>query len=179
MLVSDNQTRIKKLVFLSIIAGMRSMMAPALLNLNYTPSEKSVLKEIGIDFLDRESTKKTLAILTTAEIAADKLPFTPSRLSPAQLGARALSGASTGALAYAVSGRKANEGAVLGGIIAVASAAVFYTLRKGLSKTRILPEPLAGLAEDVLAFYLAGKYLELRNNEASGSVEMLPAGSEL
>ncbi len=174
----ENETSLKKLVLLSVIAGMRSMMAPALLNLNYTSAEKKVLSEIGISFLDRENTKKAFAILTTAEIAADKLPFIPSRLSMSQLGARTLSGASTGALAYAVSGRKAKEGALLGSMIAIGSAALFFTLRKGLSKSRIIPEPLAGLAEDMFAFYLAGKYLEIRNAETGTSPEVAVIYSE-
>lgn len=175
----NKDTTLDKLLILAVIAGMRSMMAPALLALNLKETEKSLLTAEGIAFVGRPETAKTLAVLATAEFVGDKLPFIPSRLSRPQLTGRSLSGASVGSLTYQLAGRKKNEGALIGAGVAIASSLLFFTLRKGLSKSRILPEPLVGLVEDMFAFYLAGKYLKLNNDGQNVANQALSEELEL
>lgn len=166
----ETQTKeiaLSKLVILATIAGMRSMLAPALLALNLKQKDKKLFNQEGIGFLGNPTTTKTLAIMATAELGLDKLPFLPSRLSKPQFTGRVLMGATVGALTYQLSNEKATEGAIVGSLVAASSSLLFFTLRKILSKSRILPEPLTGLVEDMFAFYLAGKFLKLNNQVES------------
>jgi len=164
MNASRNELSFNKVVLLALISGMRSMMAPALLSMNVKTEDKAGLHASRLDFVGQKRTQDVLGVLTTAELIGDKLPFTPSRIKPSQLTVRLLSGAAVGALTYSLAGREARKGAALGGIVSLASTTVFFTLRKALSLTRIIPEPFTGLAEDITAFYLAGRYLDLQNN---------------
>lgn len=175
MISENKELSLNKLLILATIAGMRSMMAPALLTLNLKEQNKTVLKEEGIGFIGLPATSRALAGLTTAELIGDKLPFTPSRLSKPQLRFRTMSGAAAGALTFKLAGHKAAEGAIAGGLIAIASSVIFFALRKGLAKSRILPEPLTGLVEDMVAFYLAGKYLGLNNSSVKEAKQKLLA----
>ena len=166
----ENQNKeiaLSKVIVLATIAGMRSMLAPALLALNLRQHDKKLLNQEGIGFMGNEITAKTLAIMATAELALDKLPFLPSRLSRPQFTGRLLIGAGVGAFTYQQSGEKASEGAIVGSLIAASSSLLFFSLRKVLGKSRILPEPLTGLVEDMFAFYLAGKFLKLNNQVES------------
>jgi uncharacterized membrane protein len=75
----ETQTKeiaLSKLVILATIAGMRSMLAPALLALNLNQKDKKLFNQEGIGFLANPTTTKTLAIMATAELGLDKLPFT-------------------------------------------------------------------------------------------------------
>lgn len=169
METQNKEIALRKLVILATIAGMRSMLAPALIALNLKQTDKKLLNQEGIGFLGSSTTAKTLAIMTTAELALDKLPFLPSRLSRPQFTGRLLMGAGVGAFTYQQSGEKAAEGALVGTLVAASSSVLFFTLRKVLGKSRILPEPLTGLVEDMLVFYLAGKFLKLINQTESPS----------
>lgn len=94
-------------------------------------------------------------LLAGAELIGDKLPMTPSRLSPPALGVRAVSGAlSGGAVASARSGnRLIGMACGLGG--ALLGSWLGYTLRANLVKARGLPALPVALAEDVLSLGMA------------------------
>lgn len=169
----DKETSLRKLVLLAAIAGMRSMIAPALLSLNLKEEEKRDLTQEGIGFVGNPSTAKALSALATVELLGDKLPFTPSRLTKPQFSFRTLTGASMGALTFRLGGLDPVRGAVVGSIVTIASTVLSYTVRKGLAKSRILPEPLTGIVEDMLVFYLAGKYLKASNEVIVSSSEAL------
>ena len=83
------------------------------------------------------------------ELIADKLPFTPSRLKAAPLISRIVSGAICGATIHGTTKRPLAEGAVLGGLGALAGAITGYHVRKRLS--RDMPDLAVALLEDALA----------------------------
>ena len=112
-------------------------------------SKRLHLKGTPLAWLGSGNSMKTSAILALGELVADKLPSTPSRLAPAPLVFRAISGAVCG---YAVCGRnRTNQekwgSAIVGASAALAAAWAGYTYRKN-SK---LPKFVAALAEDAVA----------------------------
>lgn len=92
---------------------------------------------------------KRIADFAVSELIADKLPFTPSRLNAAPLATRIVSGAICGVTIYGVVKRPLTEGAVLGGLGAIAGAFAGYHTRKRLS--RDMPDLGAAFLEDALA----------------------------
>src|SRR6202035_4563966 len=80
---------------------------------------------------------------------ADKLPFTPSRLNAGPFASRIVSGAVCGAAIYGVTERPLAEGAVLGGVGAIAGAFAGYYTRKRLSGD--MPNLGIPVLEDALA----------------------------
>jgi uncharacterized membrane protein len=92
---------------------------------------------------------KRITDLAVSELIADKLPFTPSRLKAGPLASRIVSGAVCGATIYGVVKRPLMEGAVLGGVGAIAGAFAGYHMRKRLS--RHMPDLGVAVLEDALA----------------------------
>jgi uncharacterized membrane protein len=93
-----------------------------------------------------------IAIFVAAgELIFDKLPAAPSRLSPAGLGARIVSGGSCGAaLADRADGSR-TLGALCGAATAVASAFAGHSFRRYLTKTIGWSDLPIALIEDALA----------------------------
>jgi uncharacterized membrane protein len=92
-----------------------------------------------------------LGVAALGEIVGDKLPLTPSRLSPPALLARLTAGASVGALLAKRSGANGAAGAFLGAFGALAGAQIGYRLRKAIVARTGLADPLVALAEDAVA----------------------------
>jgi len=92
---------------------------------------------------------KTIIDLALSELIADKLPFTPSRLKPGPFAARILSGAVCGATIYGVVKRPLRQGAVLGGLGAIAGAFAGYHMRRKLGGDT--PDLGVAVLEDALA----------------------------
>jgi len=76
---------------------------------------------------------KQITNFAVSELIADKLSFTPSRLKPGPFASRILSGAVCGAAIYSVAKRPLREGAILGGLGAVAGTFAGYHMRRKLS----------------------------------------------
>ncbi len=135
---------------LGVIAGARSMMAPALTSSYFTicPSlflEASPLKGIG-----SPKAANMLRLMALGEIVGDKLPKTPNRTAPFPLAGRAASGGLCGAAVFLAEGKPAGIGAAVGAAAAVASAFVTYTLRRNLGQATKIPDPAVAVAEDAL-----------------------------
>ena len=150
---------------LGVIAGMRSMGAPALVSdrLARTPSgapEGSPLRWLGT-----AKTAQVFKILAAGEIVGDKLPRTPARTAPGPLSARLLSGALSGAALCAAGGKPPSAGAAVGALGALAGTFAFYHLRRRLGQATGLPDPIVAVAEDALAY--GGGWLVLQP-ESSG-----------
>ncbi len=96
-----------------------------------------------------------LSFCALGELIADKLPFIPSRITPAPLGFRLLAGAFAGACLAVSTGMLASMGAVAGAGGAVAGAFAGYHARKYLVQTRHAPALLIALSEDAIALGLA------------------------
>ena len=98
---------------LGAVAGLRSMMAPALLS-QAARTGSIALEGTQFEFL---STQRAADIATGAavlELVGDKLPFTPDRTSPLPLIARAASGAMVGAALCAARNKDLLPGALVG-----------------------------------------------------------------
>src|SRR5439155_21268514 len=94
-------------------------------------------------------TSKRIAQLAISELIIDKLPFTPSRLRPKPLTLRIVMGTICGAALYSTAKRSIADGAVLGGLGALAGALTGYQVRKRLR--RDMPDLAVALLEDAVA----------------------------
>src|SRR5215207_8506332 len=96
-------------------------------------------------------------LAAAGELVADKLPQTPSRLTPAVLSSRLATGAVVGALASGATDRRTRA---LAGAVGVAGAAAGTyagaAYRKAAADRTSLPDLPFGLAEDAVAAGLAG-----------------------
>jgi len=137
---------------LGVIAGMRSMGAPALVSDHLARSASPSLGPSPLRWLGTAKAATITKFLAAGEIVGDKLPMTPSRLAPAPLVARMVSGGMCGAALCLHGGKRGDVGAVLGMAGALAGAFGFYHLRRTLGQKTSIPDPVLGAAEDVLAF---------------------------
>jgi len=130
---------------LAAASGARSLLPLALLSralgLAPRPPQRPLARR-----LVRPRASRALAALAVGELAADLMPFTPSRLSPLSLLGRATSGALVGLLAAAQGGRRALGPVLLGTASALAGSFASAALRGRL--IRWVGDPVAGLAED-------------------------------
>jgi len=135
---------------LGIVAGLRSMTAPAAvawaahlgwLNLSGTP----------LEFLGTTPARYLLLALMLGELVADKLPFTPSRKRPGPFIGRILSGALSGAALAAGLGQSLPAGAVAGALGGVAGTLGGYRARTGLVQGLRVPDYVIAVAEDIVA----------------------------
>jgi uncharacterized membrane protein len=135
-------------VGIGAVAGLRTLTAPAVLA---WAAKRRWIRMAESPFATIVSAKasKRITDFAVSELIADKLPFTPSRLRPGPLAARIVSGAVCGATIYGVVKRPLKEGAVLGGLGAVAGAFAGYHMRRKLSGD--MPDLGVALLEDALA----------------------------
>ena len=128
---------------LGVVAGMRSLTAPALLR-----SWLSRQHHLAPTPLDHVATPTVLTVVAAGELVADKLPFTPDRTSPPSVVFRAVSGALVGGSFCAANRRSPVAGAVIGAVGAVAATYAAFHIRRYLVKERGLPDVVVALAED-------------------------------
>lgn len=133
---------------IGIIAGLRTMMAPATLGL---AARFGGLSLVGtpLQFLGGSIAPWIFSVLAVGELANDKRPTTPSRKVPPQFGARIVSGAFAGAAIGA-----AHASLVLG-LVAGVAGAVAGTLggaaARGALAKRFGKDLPAALIEDAVA----------------------------
>jgi uncharacterized membrane protein len=136
---------------IGIIAGMRSISAPALVS-NYLADKQSVeIDKSSFRFLASQNTANVLTLLAIGEMIADKLPIVPDRISPVPLIGRGISGGICGAALCIAEDERPEIGALAGLTGAIISTYGFYYLRGKLSENTGIPNLLLGLAEDALA----------------------------
>src|SRR5438552_4825335 len=135
-------------VGIGAVAGLRALAAPAVLawaakrrwiRLGNSPFATIISAQASTRLTD----------LAVSELIADKLPFTPSRLKAGPLASRVVSGAVCGATIYGVVEQPLVEGAVLGGVGAIAGALAGYHMRK--RHRHDMPDLGVAVLEDVLA----------------------------
>ncbi|MCP3136749.1 DUF1990 family protein [Pyxidicoccus xibeiensis] len=144
---------------LGVLAGMRSMSAPALVSrrLSQDPGAK---QDPLSDALSKPWVPRVLGLLALGELVVDKLPKTPARVKLVPLAGRVLTGVV--AAASSVAGQRRAVVAlagVLGGAAAVASAWAFYSLRTVATKRLGVPNMAAAVTEDALVAALASRLM--------------------
>ena len=136
---------LQRAAVLGAATGMRSTVALAALVLR---------RSDGLPAVFRNPTARRIAALADgAELVADKLPMTPSRLDPPGLAGRLIS-AGLAAMVLARSAHRTPIPAVLtASAAALAAARVCHDARAALA--RRVPDPVVAVAEDALAIGLA------------------------
>lgn len=135
-------------LLLGIVAGLRSMLAPAIVSW-FAWSDALPVANTPLAFMGYRFTPFILTVFAIGELVVDKLPSTPSRKAPPGFIARivtgALSGATIGASVHSLA-----MGVILGVIGAVAGTFGGSAARAKLAAAfgRDLP---AALLEDVVA----------------------------
>lgn len=145
---------------LGVVAGMRSMGAPALVSDRLAQTPSVPLEDSPLRWMGRARTAQVFKLLAAGEIAGDKLPQAPARTAPGPLTARLLSGALSGAALCAAAETSLSAGAAAGALGALAGAFAFFHLRRSLGRATGLADPVFGVAEDALAY--GGGWLALR-----------------
>lgn len=109
-------------LLIGVIAGLRTMTAPALISWAAHLGWLNV-SQTWFAFFSSVWARGLFTLFALGELVTDQLPSTPSRTVPVQFGARIVSGALCGA---AIS--TGNGGALLGGVIAGILGAIIGTL---------------------------------------------------
>ena len=117
-------------LLIGVIAGLRSMTAPALVSWA-SRLEMLHLRGTLLAFLGYAWTPWILTLLAVGEFVADQLPSTPSRTAPLGFGARIITGAVSGA-AVGTAG-----GTMFGGMVAGIAGAVIGTLAGHAFRARL------------------------------------------
>ncbi|RKH10214.1 hypothetical protein D7V97_14510 [Corallococcus sp. CA053C] len=139
-----------------VLAGMRSMTAPAFLSHELSRKPGKALKR-ALPALTSKKVSQRLRLMAIGELVADKSSKTPARIAPKILVGRILTGAITGA-AVSRERKGAKVGlAVVGAAAAIASSYFFYGFRTLASDKLRVPNLLAGLIEDGLALFLGSR----------------------
>ncbi|HWF48226.1 MAG TPA: DUF4126 family protein [Bryobacteraceae bacterium] len=136
---------------LGVIAGMRSMAAPAVLG---RLGRTRCLNQGCAANFEKPVVAHTLLALAIGEFIADKLPFMPKRTQIGSLIARMASGAVCGAVFCSALKRSAVVGAITGASAALGATYAFYELRHAASGQLGLPDPAVALAEDAVAAWV-------------------------
>ena len=129
------------------VAGLRTVVAPAAVSWAASAANRP-LRGTSLFFLGEPVSATIFAALALGELVTDKLPATPSRLTPFQLGARLLSGALCGA-AIGAPRRSSMRGLVCGAAGAAVGAFAGHAARTSL--TRVVGRTPAALIEDAVA----------------------------
>jgi uncharacterized membrane protein len=139
---------------LGVIAGMRSMSAPAFVSNHFAYSPETALAQSPLKGLGSSTTACVLTLMALGEVGADKLPGIPNRTAPGPLGARAVSGGVCGAAVFLAAGKSAGQGAALGASAAIAFTFAAYFLRRQAGKVTKIPDFFLAAAEDALVLGL-------------------------
>lgn len=131
-----------------LLAGMRSMGAPALVSNYVAQNRKEELQNTAVSFLESNGVATLLQLLAAGEVIADKLPFVPARTTTASLVWRGVSGAVVGATVGAVTRRQIAVTALLGSAAALGGAYAAYHSRRYAKEQWGLPDALLGVIED-------------------------------
>ena len=135
---------------IGIIAGLRSLTAPAVVSWA-ARLRWPQLQSTPLAFMEMTAVAYLFTLLAAGELIADKLPFTPSRLSAGPLAGRLILGALCGSVLQAVSHQSLLVGAVLGGLGGLLGSYLGYTLRNLTGCERAPTRLGVALAEDVIA----------------------------
>lgn len=135
---------------IGVVAGLRPMIALAAMAWAVKRGRIRIAPSPIVRILSAR-TSKTIAQLAISELIVDKLPFTRSRLRLKPLALRIMTGTICGAALYGSSRAKGSiaDGAVLGGVGALAGALTGYQVRRRLRRN--MPDLIVAVLEDAAA----------------------------
>jgi uncharacterized membrane protein len=140
-----------KALGLGMVAGMRSMTAPAMLSRVMSKTPDAIPVDTPFGKLCSPEAATALTVMAAGEMVVDKLPNTPNRTLPPSVAFRMLSGALVGSALMASRKQSRAAGAVAGALGALAATYGMFHLRREVSRRVKLPDPAVGLMEDALA----------------------------
>jgi uncharacterized membrane protein len=137
---------------LGFVGGLRSMTPFALLSmLRPRDDQEAASSSNPLQYLNSPVARVITGALAVGELFGDKMPFTPSRMSPGPLAGRIVIGALVGWALCQQAEQSPVLGAALGAVGAASGSAVGNYARTWLHKVTKLPDPLLGSVEDLLA----------------------------
>ena len=150
--MSDTVSTLALAAGFGLVAGMRSMSAPAFLSrrLAALPTRRLHQSGAAAHLLGSSRAATALTVLAVGEMVADKTPAVPARTEPPALGGRIAMGALSGAAVAGWRGGTTVGAALVGAAAAAASTHLAYVLRRDAGRASGIPDPLLGLAEDAL-----------------------------
>lgn len=132
-----------------LLAGMRSMTAPALISSQLAGgSLEGENAPLGV--LGSSKANTAFRLLAIGELVGDKLPGVPARTQLPSLIVRSISGALVGAVINNVKGRSPAIGATVGGAAAIVGTYASYHLRRTMKSALHMPDPVLGAMEDAV-----------------------------
>lgn len=136
---------------IGIVAGMRSMLAPAFVSNKLAHHKTFSRIKAPYRFLLSPKIATVLDVMAGGELIGDKLPSAPDRIGQPQLWGRIASGAMSGAALAKAAKQPVAYGVVLGAAGALAGSFAFYHLRHWLTHEKNLPDTVVAMGEDALA----------------------------
>ncbi len=134
-------------VGIGLIAGARSMVAPALVSRYVNGKEDYSLGAVG-ELMGSPIVSRALQAGAAAEMAADKSPWMPDRTAWPSLAWRAVAGGVAGSVVARTAGESRLVGALLAAAAAVAATYATFYLRREIRDRLNVPDRLLGAAED-------------------------------
>ncbi len=141
---------------LGIVAGMRSMLAPAVLAITLARRPEYVPATVPTHWFTMHSVALVLGLAALGELIGDKLPKTPNRTALGPFVARLASGAITGAVLVQLDGINPWIGAACGACGAIIGTFGGFHARRLAGRITGIRDPFIGAMEDVIALALAG-----------------------
>ncbi len=137
------------------LTGMRSASGPALLAARSLTAGPQPGAGPAERWLAHPGTALVLGVLAVGEIVADKMPWIPARIAPPSLAGRIASGALCGGLQARRWGQRVWAPALVGGLAALGSTFVAYSVRRRTSERFGISTALLGVVEDALVIAAA------------------------
>lgn len=142
---------------IGVVAGMRSMLAPALVS-RYLGGRRRKEDALPMRLLGHPSAPAITAVMAAGELVGDKMPFTPARTQTPSLIGRVASGALCGAAVGIRMKAPVLAAAAVGGAAALGSTFVMYHARHVAD--RFVPDVVSAVSEDALALSLGTRILK-------------------
>jgi uncharacterized membrane protein len=139
-----------QVITLGILAGMRSMSAPAVTSKMLSRYHSKRLEKSPLDFMQSVKTANILSVMALGEFVGDKMPSAPNRIALPAIILRSISGAVAGANIYKANGGNIYAGAIIGSMTAVAATYGSFYLRKAMVNQSHLIDPIIGSIEDAI-----------------------------
>jgi uncharacterized membrane protein/uncharacterized protein (UPF0548 family) len=143
------------------LSGMRSMSGPTLLAVRSVVAGAQPGAEPAERWFARPGTALALGVLAVSEMAADKTPWIPPRVTPPSIAGRIVSGALCGGLQARRWRQRGWAPALVGGLAALASTFVAYNVRQRTSERFGLSTVLLGVVEDAVVISAASAFFRV------------------